>query len=268
MVHFTILEKLGDGGFSTVHKCVDKIGNKYACKIIPKPRVSLSKFTNGVETLKTLSYSLHVPRFVQSYEDDTNYYLAQELCRGGSINQYFGSDPPYMESFVAKLTANILRGLFDVHSSCFIHRDIKYNNILLTDTSKDSPIKIIDFGNSIKFDPQNPLVDLRDFEHIGTPVYMAPECLTKTYSPFSDIWSLGVLTYYLLYGILPFDDHEKIISPRLPIIWHQIKNVEPNYNTQVSSEANDFVQQCLKKDLHQRLNLEDALNHSWIKKHN
>ena len=86
------------------------------------------------------------------------------------------------------------------HSNKIVHRDLKPENILLEQNKAFDQIKIIDFGTSLVFD-ENKKLD----EKLGTPYYIAPEVLAKSYGPKCDIWSCGVITYIILSGNPPFN---------------------------------------------------------------
>lgn len=81
-----------------------------------------------------------------------------------------------------------------------MHRDLKPENILLEQGKHYDQIKMIDFGTSLVYDPNQKLA-----EKLGTPYYIAPEVLNKNYSSKCDIWSCGVITYILLSGVPPFN---------------------------------------------------------------
>merc|ERR1712147_84005 len=86
-----------------------------------------------------------------------------------------------------------------IHSQGIMHRDLKPENILLEDTFEYYKIKLIDFGESIKFKKGEPITEM-----VGTPYYIAPEVLKKSYDEKADIWSIGVITFILLSGSPPF----------------------------------------------------------------
>lgn len=94
-----------------------------------------------------------------------------------------------------------------------MHRDLKPENILLEDTYEYDKIKLIDFGESVKFEKGKPITDV-----VGTPYYIAPEVLKKSYDEKCDLWSIGVITYILLSGTPPFGGrNEKQIMQNVQI---------------------------------------------------
>jgi calcium-dependent protein kinase len=86
------------------------------------------------------------------------------------------------------------------HKKNIVHRDLKPENILLEANKDFDQIKIIDFGTSLTFDPEKKLD-----EKLGTPYYIAPEVLKKSYNEKCDIWSCGVILFILLSGSPPFN---------------------------------------------------------------
>lgn len=104
-------------------------------------------------------------------------------------------------------------------------------------------MKLADFGTAGPYDPTG---KKKLKELVGTPYYVAPEVLNNSYGSKCDLWSLGVMTFLLLTGKLPFT------ASSIETIFLKIKETEPAYNTSawtnVSSEGADFVQKLLKKD--------------------
>lgn len=104
----------------------------------------------------------------------------------------------------------------------------------------------------------------------GTPLFMAPETLSHKYCCGSDIWSLGVMTYQLLCGRMPFTDRDDPMNPALSKIWFSILHLEPQFNSKawmnISDEAKDFVSACLVKNHKERVTLSQCLEHAWLTK--
>jgi serine/threonine protein kinase len=153
-----------------------------------------------------------------------------------------------------------------MHGKGIIHADIKAGNIMLGDTSEDADVKIGDMGTAIITNKDMIEVD----NLVGTAWFMAPENLQYKYHLASDIWSLGVMTYQLLCGRLPFNDHQNPLNPSISRIWHGILLEHPKVTgdvwDNVGSEAKDFVLACLHKDLHKRPTALAALCHPWLTK--
>lgn len=257
---YTLHQKIGEGGYSTVRKCTDRIGIRYACKVLTKDQNKRQRVTHEVQMMKLLTGSPKLIQFVDAGEDDTSFYIVQEWCRGGSVQDYIQTHRNYGENTVASIVRGTLRGLYHMHEKGVIHADIKCGNIFLADTSDDADVKIGDFGTAI-LSEKSKLVEVSKL--VGTPVYMAPENLRFQYHPTSDIWSLGVVTYQLLCGVTPFD------APYISQIWNQIFEKEPSMHGPnwdgVSADAKDFVASCLKKEWKERpQDAIECLTHPWL----
>src|SRR5690606_36254683 len=126
-----------------------------------------------------------------------------EYIEGGNLRRFYTSNFERFlnENFVNKILRKIIEGIAYLHKQGIIHRDIKPENILINDEDGKITIKIIDFGLS-KVIPHSQKTNIL----VGTLSYSAPEVVgKKTYNNKVDIWSFGVLAYYLLSGSLPFD---------------------------------------------------------------
>ena len=117
-------------------------------------------------------------------------------------------------------------------------------------------MKLIDFGLAANSD--------QEIKTVGTPSYMSPEMIDGNVTYVSDIWSVGVIVYQMITGDLPFKDDDN------KTLYEKIKN--GNYDTEIlnekdcSEEVKDFINKALQKDIKNRLTVDEALNHPWIKK--
>lgn len=263
---YTIHNKLGDGGYSAVYKCTDALGIRYACKVLPKDKNKRARVQQEISIMKMLQHSPKIVRFVEAGEDDESFYIVQELCRGGAVKDYISGHDNYGENAVASIIRGTLRGLVHMHSLGIIHRDIKAGNILLGDQSEDADVKIGDMGTAVFSDLE--MIEVEDL--VGTAWFMAPETLEHKYHSKSDVWSVGVLTYQLLSGKMPFNDRDNPFSPSLAKIWKGILQDEPKLSgskwESVSADAKDFIQMCLKKNWQERPSAMECLQHPWLTK--
>lgn len=268
MLKYTLHEKVGTGGYADVYKAVDGVGIGYACKVLPKSKNKRVRVQKEVEVFKHLSkVSTRVPRFIEACEDEDAFYIIQEYCRGGSVKEYLScKQDEYAENTVASIIRGVLRSLHKMHTCGVIHGDVKPANILLTDKSEDAEIRITDFGTSMWCD-----LDLVETPHlVGTPWFMAPESLGQKYCTRSDVWSVGVLTFQLLCGKLPYNDRNNPYEPTLPAVWHSILNDDVILKMKgrrweaVSNLAKDFVRDVLQKEYVYRPTAEEALRHEWL----
>lgn len=262
---YTLHKCIGEGGYSKVYKCTDEIGIRYACKQLSKLKNSRERITQEISVMKALQKSPKIVRFVDAGEDNDNFYIVQEWCRGGSAQDYIQRHPSYGENTVASIVRGTIRGLCHMHEKGIIHRDIKAGNIFFADVSEDADVKIGDMG--LAFFAGMDIVEVDRL--VGTPWFMAPENLRHVYHAKSDIWSLGVMTHQLLCGKLPFNDWQNPVKPNVAKIWYSILHQQPSINSSsqwdnISSDAKDFVNICLQKDFTQRQCSKELLKHPWL----
>jgi calcium-dependent protein kinase len=260
-----ILHKaLAEGGYSKVFKCTDELGIRYACKQMPKTKNKRERVIKEISVMKMMQHSPKIVRFVDAGEDDNNFYIVQEWCRGGSVQDYINQHPSYVENTVASIVRGTLRGLYHMHEKGIIHCDIKAGNILFGDMSEDADVKIGDMGCAIIAQDDHVMVE----NLVGTPWFMAPENLQHVYYTSSDIWSIGVMAYHLLCGKLPFNDRTNPSNPSLRKIWYSILHEEVSLTSSrwenISDDAKDFVKICLQKNHKHRVVAKDLLQHPWL----
>ena len=195
------------------------------------------------------------------YESETYFIMILEYCKGGNLYSYMKMKYFRLkESTVVNIIHKLCTVVFYLQNFGIIHRDIKPQNITLTDISENPDIRLIDFGLA-------KIVSCNDFANdpYGTLYYSAPELLLKQPYNFAvDLWSIGILTYYLLCGNLPFDSNNER-NIRNKIIQEPITFKEKRWNS-VSLESKDFIERLLKKESIERMNIKQALQHKWLSK--
>ena len=191
------------------------------------------------------------------FEDEKRYYLVTEICKGGELFDEVLQRGKFSERDAAVLLKQVLSCVNYCHKNNIVHRDLKPENILLEQNKEFDQIKIIDFGTSLVYDPSKPLD-----EKLGTPYYIAPEVLNKSYDSKCDIWSVGVITFILLSGQPPFNgDNDKEIMKKVRS--GKFNFDSPAWN-QVSDSAKDFIRKLLTYDASKRPDAEKAMKHPWI----
>jgi len=263
----------------------------YAIKKIPKNLINIESnhcyFNNEIKSLKLLNHP-NIVKYKGLYEDDTSYYICTEYCNGGSLesakkNYYNKYNKPLSEKIVKYFVWNILNGLVCMNDYNIIHRDIKGENILLhyeddkdliTNNYLKAKVKIIDFGFS-RFLKNNELAK----SIIGSPLYMDPSILTTFimkreniedgfYDKKVDIWSLGILTYKLLLGNIPFKGDN--LTELIDFINNKdfilpMKDGEINQNIILSEDAILFIDKIISTDKNSRPTANKLINDKWFK---
>jgi len=264
---YTFKKKLGKGGFGQVWLCERNKDNKVlACKVIDKKAFSkstLQTFHDEVTLMQTLKHP-GIIEFVCGYETKKKLYIIMEPCSGGELYAKVISRGKLSEKDIVSITRQILEALEYCHSREVVHCDLKPENILFTDKTA-TKIKIIDFGLSKV---------RRKHEWIskvgGTPMYIAPECLTRHYTQKCDIWAVGVMVFEMLHGYLPFMAKSK--DPRAPILLAKkglnppANKKGPNINTKynLSPKAQDFITALIVVDPSKRPDAQECLLHPWL----
>ena len=156
--------------------------------------------------------------------------------------------------------SQIASGIKYLHRYGIVHRDLKPDNIMITQQNDFGVIKIMDFGLSKIISTQEKMVD-----GYGTLSYVAPEVLLRTpYNKEVDIWSLGIILFYMLCGHLPFKGSnqsivaDKIVNDDLEFDEDEWKNM--------SKDVKKLIAGCLIKEPEDRITIEEFLNHPWVKK--
>ena len=201
---YIIIKELGKGSYASVKLAINKYNrNKYAIKIYSKKTLldpqKKSIVNNEIKILKQLDH-INIMKLYEVIDTVKYLYLIMEYIDGISLlDKIKKSKEHYFEEQRAlKIFIQIVKANIYCQSKNICHRDIKLENILII---KDDIIKLIDFGFAVKTDKET-------YQNLfcGSPSYMAPEIINKEnyIAQYSDIWSLGVLLFSMLYGRFPF----------------------------------------------------------------
>ena len=231
---YLITKELGKGSCAVVKLATHKITkDKFAIKIYTKEFLLDPQKRNVVKNEINILKQLDNEYIMKLYEeiDTPNYlYLVMEYINGIPLIDLLNNENKCMisQERATKLIIQIIKGVIYLHSKHICHRDIKLENILVM---KNDIIKIIDFGFAVKCNK-----DSYQKLFCGTPSYMAPEILNKKkYSPYySDIWSLGVLFYAMIYGKFPFDYNNKDIDDE----FEEITAINIKYYDEINANEN------------------------------
>ena len=261
---YEIKEELGSGSFSIVKLAINKVTNqKVAVKIMNKEKMSstlLESARTEIEIMKICQFP-YIIKFIEAYENIDFIYIFMEYCSGGTLFNFLKNrNFKLKEELIAKIVYKICLTAYYFHSYGITHRDLKPENILMTDENDNADIRILDFGLGKIIGPNE-----KCSEPYGTIIFVAPEIiLKKPYSKNVDSWSIGIITYIMLFTRLPFWSESK------PELRKYIVKTQPSYkvitNRKISEESINFVQHLLIKDPNKRMTISQALSHSWFKK--
>ncbi len=254
--YYKIGRSIGHGGFGKVNLSLHILsGRIVAIKSINKKKGIYSKknILYEIKLMKKLRGHKNVVKLFEKFENKNYTFIVMENIMGGNLLQTVKKMTKLTENQSKNIFKQLIETLKYIHSKNIVHRDIKPHNILLT---LDNQIKICDFGVGKEI-TKGTLVN----ETCGTPAYIAPELLyNKPFDPFkSDIWSCGVVLYFMLTGFVPFKgDNDNELHNNI------IKGIYP-YIDNISLECNDLIKNILEVNPDKRFNLNDILNHSWLK---
>lgn len=248
---------LGKGGFATVHKArCKKTGLEVAIKMIDKTLMRAAGMVNRVKQEVSIHSRLKHPAVLELYTffEDSNYvYLVLELCHNGELQRYLKKhDRILTEDEASHILSQVVQGLLYLHSHKILHRDMTLSNLLL---SSKMQVKIADFGLATQLNR----ADEKHLTMCGTPNYISPEVATRSsHGLEADVWGLGCMLYTLLVGHPPFDtDAVKSTLTRVVMADYTM----PSH---LSAEAQDLIDQLLKKNPRDRIKLHAILKHPFL----
>ena len=243
-------EKIGKGGFSTCYKLYNVQDKKiYAAKEIIKDKSSYDRIKNEIDIYEYLKHDNIVNQKEHFTYNDTQY-LIFEFCENRDLSHLIDKRKKLKEIEVQYYITQLIQALIHLHDRNIVHRDLKLGNIFLTGKME---LKLGDFGLAKKLS----FPDEKISERVGTPAYMAPEILENMgYSLEVDIWSLGVIMYYLIIGKLPFNKPNQ----------EDIKRVSYTFPKKaiISRAAKNLIEQILVKDPKERPSLKQILRHDFF----
>lgn len=248
MNKYVIKQQIGRGSFSITRYGVNvDTKETVAFKMVSKANIrDYNLIRNEIDTHKNLNHN-GIIKYIESIITEKEAYIIMEYAANGNMYSHivkFGRLTPELTKIYV---IQIISAIKYLHNNNIIHRDIKSDNILITDNNL---CKICDFGLSI-LAADDEYLD----EYVGSPLYMAPELHKKQikYNHKIDVWALGIVTYEMLHGFTPFETHDAdelttnvmykhIHYPR--VICHWLKNL---------------INMTLTKNMLERPNINDIL---------
>ena len=241
---YEIIEKIGQGGMATVYKAKDTLLSRFvAVKVLKEEYLQDSEFVKRFRAEAQAAGSLSHPNIVSIYdvgEEDNINYIVMELIEGFTLKEYIEKHGYLPAMKALKVAIQIASALEVAHKAKIIHRDIKPHNIMLT---KEFMVKVSDFGIA-KISTASTITNLGNT--VGSVHYFSPEHAKGGYTDEkSDIYSLGIVMYEMVTGVLPFDAE----SPVAIALKHiQETPVEPiKFKKDVPISVNGIIMKALEK---------------------
>lgn len=222
---YDLLEQISTGEYGTIFVCklkAQKTPNKlYIAKMLIKKQNPNYRWELSINKFIAKANLEGAAKCYDIYETIDKIYIVNEFIESGSLSDFlFNSVELLSSEIISKILMNILKVLKNLNKFGIIHRDIKPDNILLT---QNLEAKFIDFGFSRVI-----ATNQHCSENCGTVCYASPELITKQqYTKKTDFWSIGVIAYYLQFGELPFDDTEDDcikISEKIVSLQYELPN--------------------------------------------
>ena len=262
---YEMKEVIGKGKFGVVNLGIHKkTGQQVAIKILNKENIKTIEDKElvriEIEILK-LCHHPNIVRLLDHLENNDYIYIVTEYIGGGTLGQYLKKKKfNFSERQATNIMSQIANGVKYLHQYGIAHRDLKPDNIMITQQNDYGVIKIMDFGLSKILSPNERMVD-----GYGTLSYVAPEVLLRTpYNKEVDIWSMGVILFYMLSGKLPFRGYkEQEVAEK--IVYDPLEFDEDDWETR-SQKVQDLISCCLEKKKEDRITIDKFINHPWFKK--
>ena len=259
---YLLEEPIGEGQFGKVYRaCHVKTKKHFAVKVISKKLFKNNKLLKNQLKRETVIMSgkqhtnlMHMHR---SFETSRNYYLVLDLCEGGDLNHFMRKNKikNFGEAEAIFIMKQVIKGFVELQKRNVIHRDLKLENIFI----KGTTIVLGDFGVA-------KVVKEMTSTTVGTPLNMAPEVMARNdYDSKSDLWSLGILLFELLFGKAPF------FALSIGELKHMAqtksgKNLNLKKYSHICDEIKDLLKQLLEPNPVKRISWKNLFNHKIFSK--
>lgn len=251
--NYQMKDLIGSGSFASVYTVYSlKYQQIFCAKIIhANDTHNIASYNSELRVLLDLDHP-NIIRLYDAFEEKSFLFLIFEYCRFGSVKDSIIKNGPFSFSQLINCCKQILEAIKTCHQSGIIHRDIKPDNIFISD---HNIYKLADFGLG-----RHVLNGCKISQNCGSLPFLAPEIIKKSfYDPIkADIWSAGVTFYYLSTGYLPWVFQDKVSLIKA------IESASIEFPSSIPLAFKEFLQYMLNKDPSKRQTAEQLLHHSVL----
>ena len=261
---YVLQEQIGSGATGKVYRASQKQGGpdvaiKFLRKSLMGNGAAMERFVREAHTVAALACPGIVAIQGAGQTPSGGVFLVMDLVRGSDLGRICTDrQPPWGEAL--RWVVEAANSLEFAHRQGVIHCDIKPSNLLIDESGK---IRVTDFGMAVRF--YEPLID--DALLAGTPAFMAPEQVDRCWgniSPRTDVWGLGAVLYFLLFGKPPHYGPD-VPSVLASVVSRTPVKVPPDSDRQVPGPVIDLLKRCLAKSPDERIQSASALAGSLLK---
>ncbi|CEP03702.1 hypothetical protein PBRA_003309 [Plasmodiophora brassicae] len=254
---YVVLGKIGSGSYATVWKGSHVVtGDPVAIKGYNLERLRLKHIVESLDSeiaIMKMFDHVNIVKLISVHRTSRHIYLVIEYCANGDLSSHLRHGP-LSESRARHLLRQLARGLSFLHERNMLHRDLKPQNLLLSDNA--TVLKIADFGFA-RYMPSESL----QATVCGTPLYMAPEVLrNEKYDIKADLWSTGALLYEMVVGVTPYTGQNQVDLLR------NIENKPVTFPSSrvLSEECKSLILGLLHRDPAVRLSTQELCAHPFL----
>lgn len=255
--NYTLVKSIGEGTFGKVHLGVHNLtGENVAIKVLEKAKIleqdDIERINREIKFLKKFK-NINIIKIYEIIETASNVYFIMEYASGGELFNYIVKKKRLEEKEASFFFSQIVHALDFIHKHNIAHRDVKPENMLLTE---NKTIKLIDFGLSNQYNKGGTLKT-----PCGSPCYAAPEMILgrKYNGAHIDIWSCGITLYAMVCGYLPFEDKNN------DKLYKKILDCKIDFPSHVGDLSRDMINRLLTVNPTKRINFEEIKQHSFFK---
>ena len=248
---YILEEKISKGGYGICYRARDEENNHYAIKKIEKEyKENVINIKNEINILKVMKSKYSV-EYIDSIEDKDYYYIVMELC-DGDLNSLVKMKKINMDLItILKIISQLNEVIKLMQEKKIIHRDLKPENILIKYTDEnDFDIKLTDYGLSKSYESNS-----QYSKFVGTLYYNGPEVYKNEGNSKSDLWSIGLILYYLYFKEFPFNNLDEYLN----------YNKDLNLKKTNIKLLDDLISKLLVKEPKDRITWENYFVHPFNK---